>query len=344
MTRKASSKVTSTQVAKRAGVSQMTVSRVMSGSGYATKEVRGKVEKAAREMGYVRNALAGSMHTGKTNVVGVLIPLHSEFHVGIVRGIYEQLFKQGYSMILGWPPEHLPESSDTTELSHINRILEQQVEGLIIRPSHDDAENNYFEEVFNKNKPIVCIDRDLPNANINYVGTDDLWGAGEAARKLLDYNHKSFLLIYGPLQISTAQQRRDGFKKVITKSSGTICHEVTNNDLTDTWLDEAVNLYKEKKPTAVFCYNDIHAVQFTHAINKIGVRVPEDVSVVGYSGLEDLQASQPKKLTTMYTDTQDIGKKAVDLLLKSVENSNEITNRIIIKPTWIEGETISKIA
>lgn len=341
MKAKGKAKTTIKSIAKKAGVSTMTVSRVLHGTGYASKEIRKKVQEVADKMEYVPNALARSIHSGKTSVIGVLIPVETEFYSAIVHGIYDSLFEQGYSMLLGWAPNHVPKKSSTAELIQINRMLEQRVEGLIIRPSHDDAQNKYFEEVFKKDTPMVCIDRDLPNANINFVGTDDDWGSKQIAKKLLEYNHKSFLLVHGLLRVSTAALRYEGFKSVIKNAPKTKCQEISDHE-NENWADEAISLCKKKKITAAFCYNDIDAAKLVNAAHRAGMHIPNDLSIVGYSSLK-FQDTLSLSLTSMDSNPTKIGNEAFNLLKQTIDNPEQSTRRILLRPEWIEGKTIKRL-
>jgi LacI family transcriptional regulator len=177
-------------VAEKAGVSQSTVSRILAGQRqYATKTVD-RVLAAAEHLKYRPNSLVRGILTGRTRCVGVMVPASSRFYGPMVEGIHDAMCEADHVMSITWSKRSLPVADDTTELALIHRLVEQRVDGIILRPTCDEATQAYFEEIWQRRLPRVAVDRDLPGARADFVGTDDDAGAAAAAGHLLGLGHR----------------------------------------------------------------------------------------------------------------------------------------------------------
>ena len=302
-------------VARAVGLSAMTVSRALRDDGTVAGPTRRRVLAAAARPRYRPNLLMHGVRTGRSRTVGVVVPASTPFLAGILQGIHDALDAADYAMLVAWNPLHFAAPANRAERRHIRRLLERRVDGLILRPTHDAATDDDFREVRKEGLPLVVVDRELPGVRCDFAGTDDEAGARMAADHLLALGHRRLGHLAGPQAVSTARLRRRGFERAVAAfGRGASCRTVEGHDFRGL-RDEALRLLRASpRPTAVFCANDDAATSLYESADALHLRIPQDLSVVGFADLPVASMLRPA-LTTVRQDPVRIGREAVRLLL-----------------------------
>ncbi len=301
----------------------MTVSRALRGSSEVSVDTRAKILEIADRLNYTPNMLVTGIRTGKTQTIGVMMPVTSEFYGRVIAGVHDQLAEQNYAMILSNTAVHVSKDG-TVDQQHLQRLVERRVDGIIFRPSDDGATDSHFEEIRKRTIPLVVIDRFLPKAHCDFVGTDDYMGGTLAAHHLLQLGHRHMAHLAGPDFVSTARRRRRGFEDTV-KDAGAECMEIALQGFHD--IEGVTTLLKQKKlPTAVFCANDDTAADLCRIARKMGIRIPEDISVVGFADLAIATQLDPH-LTTIRQHPEEIGRRAARLILDNLGHNGQERKR-----------------
>jgi LacI family transcriptional regulator len=321
-------------IAQETGVSISTVSRVIKKKGELSPATRDKVLNAAKKLGYHSNLLIDGMKTGKTRTIGVCATISDPYLNRIVYGIHNELDKHDYSMNLVCPT-----SQDSNELKLIHRLMQHRVEGVIIRPSRDYVSNDYFQEVIDSGIPLVTVDRNLPNASVNFVGSDDFEGAKLATKYLIDKGHRVIGHIQGPQYTSTGRLRQEAFIATVSQHrnvKGILSEHETFND--GSYEETEKFLLENPDMTAIFTANDNVAISVYKVAAKLGKKIPQDLSVIAFS---DIYANtMVPELTAIEQKPDEVGKSAVKLIFKILEDDNRKPEKVCIKPVLVERNSV----
>jgi LacI family transcriptional regulator len=322
-------------IAKETGFSISTVSRVLSNSNYPVSEqIREKVVHVAERLGYEPNIAARSLRTDRTNTIGILVDdLLSPFTPPIVRGIQDYLNKTGFlSLIVNsdWDPDQ--------EQAAIKTLLSRPVDGIIfVEYSHQTA-SDVLER---SNKPHVFVHRLFGSPIKNSVVPDDYHGASLATTHLIDLGHRRIGYINGPENWHTCRARLSGYQDTLAGH-----HLPFESSLVQPgdWEIEsgyagALNLLKlAVRPSAIFAANDPMALGAIYAIQDAGLRVPEDVAVVGYDNRNFTKTVRPR-ITTVSMPVIEMGGVAAELLLRQIAEGRKEEEEIKVKGQLIIRET-----
>lgn len=321
-------------VARVAGVSQMTVSRVMRGSGYISKDVRQEVVRAAHDIGYVHNRLAGGNASYDNPIVGVVLPtLQNRVFTEVLAGINSALDKGGLRPVFG-----VTEYSLETEEDLVFDLLSWRPRGLIL-PGLEHTEQ--LRKIVSKTRVRVAEIMDTDGEPISgCFGFSQSKVGAEMARHMLARGYRDFgyIGILGDLDLRAAK-RFDAFAQVVKEAGGRLVSiETSRNSSSMETGRQLTNrmLQRAEKPKAIYYANDdLAAGGLMHCLAE-GVRVPEDVAVAGFNGLGFLSAL-PKRITTTVTPRYDIGAAAAHWLLQSPDQ--ETPQTIELTTTLCAGET-----
>lgn len=331
------------QIAKIAGVSPATVSRVLSGKNKRENEKTRRIKEIAARLKYRKNLIAAGMKAGRSYTVGVIISeIESSFYAGIIDGIEKVCSENKYGLIL-----HISHENSKIEAMALHNFVELKVEGIIISPIHDNVNEGYFHELKEKNIPFVVIDRKYPYVRSDFVGTDDEHGGYIATRHLIELGHKKIGVITGPLNTFTGKERLKGYKKAL-KEAGIEFNEKyiiegSYVDMLKTGEERAKELFKRGiNITALFCGTDTLAVGAIKYLRKRGMKIPDDISVIGYGDLYEATIVEPS-LTTVKQPKYELGRKAGILLFKRISNKNKKKESILLKTELIIRNSTQKI-
>ncbi|MDK8183060.1 LacI family DNA-binding transcriptional regulator [Paenibacillus sp. UMB4589-SE434] len=309
-------KVSIFDVAKKAGLSVVTVSRVLNNAKTVREKNRQKVLQAMKELDYHPNAAARSLAKGKTGVIGVIVTtLQDSFLDSVVQNVSSQLKDYGYYLALS-VANYPTEEGHGTEL-----IQEDRVDGLLILSAvHEEL---YIVELKKRKIPFVLIDNQVMQPSVSCVLVDNLKGGYEATQHLIDLGHKRIAHIRGPAFFLSAHERERGFMQAMAEA-GLEPFAVETGDFSITSGYEAMMRWIESGnvPEAIFAADDFMAIGAINALTEAGYKVPRDVSIVGYD--DQILASQLKpRLTTMKQPAEQIARMAVDVLMKQVNGTNK---------------------
>jgi LacI family transcriptional regulator len=319
------------EVAESAGVSYATVSHVINNTRLVSPETRERVLAAMAELNYRPNALARSLRQGKTNTIGLVLPDSANpFFAEISRCIEEETFKKGYSVFLC-----NTELDTQRELFYVDVLSKKQVDGIIFVAAGDQADSLDF--LVSRNMPVVMIDRDVPNVEVDAVLTDHRLGGYLATRHLLELGHTRIACIAGPSSITPSAERIIGYRKALEEAGLPYdeklvlrgdYHAQSGMDITHTILR------MDPRPTAIFALNDLMALGALRAAAESGCSVPSDLAVVGYDDLELSHFTNPP-LTTIAQPKTEIGAQAVDLLVDRMSRKDRPPSRVVLPPELI---------
>jgi LacI family transcriptional regulator len=320
----------------------MTVSRALRGTKGVSSATRDRVKLIAQKHHYTPNLLVTGIRTGLTWTAGVMMPVNHVFYSEIIAGVHDELARSSYALLLSSLPVDYSTPGESADLRHLMPLIERRVDGLIFRPTDDRATDRHLEELRRRRIPFVTVDRHLPAAHCDFVGTDDYSGGTMVARHLLELGHRHVGFLAGPDFVSTSHQRRRGFMDTILAAAGR-CTTLEMQDFVDPAAARHF-LALQPRPTAVFCVNDPMALVMLALARDQGVRVPQDLSVVGFADLPEASVVTPR-LTTVRQDPQAIGRRAAQLLLHriSAETKSDTFEMIQLTPTLAVRESTAAV-
>lgn len=318
-------------VAERAGVSKSLVSLVMRGSPQVSEGRRQAVLQAARELGYRPNAVARSLVEGRTRLVGAIVAdLHNPFFAEFLDGLQQSLHGAGLRMLVGsgrWDPLFAAEA--------VEAFLEMRVDGLVLLSVVPETLPEIAASV-----PVVVVgERDL--AGVDIVVDDDELGVSLAVDHLVRLGHRRIAHIEGAPS-TTARYRRAGYQNAMARHGQQIL--VEPGDFTDKGGHRAAHalLRHEPRPTAIVAPNDLAATGALSAADELGLRVPEDVSVVGYDNTH-LAAIRHISLTSVDQPRRDMGKVAAGLLADRVADPARPPRQSLAVPHLVVRTTTGRV-
>lgn len=321
--------ITIRDVAKKAGVSASTVSRVMREAPNVRRKTKRRVLRVARKMGYSRDGSARAMVKKRTKTIGVSISdISNPFYPPLARGIENTINKFGYSIILCNTDEN-----SSKEEQYLKVLLEKRVDGLIVSPTSTRVP--FLHSFQKRNIPIVCIDRYLENMEVDTVTVDNIHGASIAVKHLIKLGHKRIGIIAGSKMATTSQDRLKGYQNALNqygiKEDRSL---ITEGNLTIEGSIKAVESLFELKspPTAVFSSNNLMSMGVYIALKRLGKKIPEDVAVVGFDDLEWAEALDPP-LTAISQPAYTIGATAGQLLIQRLLNEGPRDRQSIVLKT-----------
>lgn len=309
------------QIADRAGVSIMTVSRVMSGSCRVSEDTAQRVQKIADELKYRPNQLVKGMQTGKTGLIGVIMPSEFAFYGNVLTGIHDALQEREASVLLSLVHGDLGKDVVEEERQRLLRLVDLRVEGIILRPTFDEASPVYFEEIKQRHIPLVVVDRQLPNYPCDFVGTDDLQVGNEAAQQLISKGCRDLLVLGAGDVVSTSRLRVQGFLEGARRHSGVKarlldCGEFSkDNGRLRPFLAQPENAGID----GVFAVSDYLALIVRDVMVEQGKSIPGDISLIGCGNLLHGEWAR-KNLSTFDQQRKLIGQRAVELLEGRIKN------------------------
>jgi LacI family transcriptional regulator len=327
------SRVTIREVAELAGVSIATVSRVLNGRGDVSDETRDLVTRVVRENGYTANRNARGLSAGRTGLVGVLVPLvYPAYFSAIVAGAAEALSEIDLQIVLS-PTGH----EHDREVSVLDRLHGVTDGALIILPEESSEE---LERLLDGGYRFVVLDPLMPlDERIPSVSAAHTSGADQAMRHLLELGHRRIAQITGPRGWVATEDRRRGYGAALA-AAGILADpelEVEAEPEIDSGRTAAAHLLDlPEPPTAIFAFNDNIAIGTLQAARAHGLRVPEDLSVVGFDDVEHATIVTPP-LTTVRQPLAEMGRTAVSLLNRLLEKQRfetlhvELATRLVVR-------------
>lgn len=335
-------------IADRADLSVATVSRALRNRTEISLKTRKLVQKIAADLRYRPNELARSILSGRSGTVGVIFPqgaVGTDFCTQILIGIHSELSQVQRHAICLWSDTFAYGNSDDKMAAQIHSLIDKRVDGFIVNPTID-ARKTYIREILDRNMPMITVDMDLMSNEVDFVGTDDLAGSVMVTQYLMKLGHTRIVHIAGSNTSSTAILRKEGFLKTVHEA-GNIQASVIEDPLFGTDLKLSVEIAQRAldadfRPTAIFCANDYIATAVYKAARRKNLRIPEDLSVVGFADMEISGLLDPP-LTTVHQNPFQIGVSAVRLLVQQADKKvhDKKINRILLRPELVIRESAS---
>jgi LacI family transcriptional regulator len=301
-------------LASAANVSTNTVSRALNNKGEVKKETRDRILALAREMNYVPNQLARSLLHHRTKTIGVIVSDNSNpFYARQVRGVEDCTRFHGYNMILCNSDEN-PER----ESAALAILREKRIDGLLITPASTDG--SFAASLPRYQLPMVLLNRATEDADVDYVKTDNVLGARLAVKRLLDRGCRRVCYLSGALRISSLRERLVGARQAMRDAglSEDVLHVIEiGSHVEDGYLQARSLLQGAVRPDGLFAFNDTIAIGAMRAIREAGLRIPDDVAVVGYDDIE-IASYLEISLTTVRQKRYELGWKGAELLISKL--------------------------
>jgi len=317
-------------VAIRAQVAPITVSRVVNNSGYVGQAVRERVQAAIQELGYVPNSLARGLRSRRTNTIAlVLTDITNPFFTTMARGVEDAASDAGLMMLVCNTDER-----EEKELSYLRMLLQKRADGVLLVPARSGAQS--LRLLRDQGVLTVVLDRRVADADTDVVRCDSERGAYELGRLLVSLGHRRVAVMAGPTGVSTSDDRVAGCMRALTEAGAADSCRVYRGELVQySGADMAKKaLAASPPPTALFAANNFIAIGALGAMHELGVRVPEDVALVAFDDLPPSLVTFPF-LTVAAQPAYEMGRTAVQLLIDRLNGTAPKGRREIILPTEI---------
>jgi LacI family transcriptional regulator len=324
--------VTIYDIAKKAGVSAMTVSRVINNTGRISEETRSKVKRVMDELNYVPNTMARSLVLQETKMLSLLITdITNPFYTTLARGAEDTAKKLGYKLLFGNSDEDLQKEKD-----YVDMVLSTRVDGVLFAPAGDGS-LEHLRLLQRHHIPFVILDREVPGIEADAVFGDSKEGARKLVEHLIGLGHRRIALVNGSLQVSTARQRYTGYLEALKLNDLPVDerlilevgYKTFDNDAA---LDELLSL--PDRPTAIFAANNFIAIGLIRSLRERGIGVPDDMSLVCFDDLGLASALDPF-LTVAAQPAYSFGAMGVQLLVERIRGEAPNEWRKIMFPSEI---------
>ncbi len=318
-------------VAREAGVSVATVSRVLNDTGYVGTDTRKKVMKAIAQLNYSPNEVARSLYKRESRLIGLLLPdITNPFFPQLARGVEDELSRSGFRLLLGNSDENTEK-----ELDYIQTFVQNNVVGIISATNHVDY------QIYNELKlPLVLLDR--TSEEFPAVYADGREGGRLAARTLIDKGAERITLVKGPAHVKPAQDRYKGALEELSRADVDFSVLSTTSysfEEAKGWAEELFAKFPDTD--GVIASNDIVGIAVLHEALKLGKRIPEELQIIGYDDIPQSSLSYPT-LSTIRQPAYEMGREAAQLLIKIIRKEKDIEQTVQMPVELIERNTTRK--
>lgn len=329
--------VTMRDVARQASVSVATVSHVINGTRFVDPQTVDRVRAAIDALGYRPNILARGLRRNETSTIGMVVPDNfNPFFAEIVRTIEDVGFESGYNVILC-----NSDGTETKEIAYVETLLSKQIDGLIFIASGRSTEA--LELISRTRLPCVVVDREVGDLTMDQVLIDNAQGGYLAGQYLSKLGHRKIGYIAGPRLFSLSARRLTGFQQALFEAGIELRDEwIVPGDFDYSGGEQGMHelLHRDRDLTAVFASNDRMAIGALNALMRAGLRVPQDVSLIGYDDIRQATAMYPA-LTTIAQPKAEMGRTSVNLLLERIRSREQAfpPRRVILPVELIVRES-----
>lgn len=323
--------VTIREVGALAGVSQATAARALGGYGHVSASVRTRVERAARELGYVPNSVARALASGSTHAVGLVIgDIENPFFAAAARGFGDVLEERGMTVLLANSDENLDR-----ERTAVEALRARQVDAMVVVPSSTSALPHLRAAA--ADLPLVLLDRSIRGLGVDSVTVDNLGGARSAVEHLLGHGHRRIGLVSDAPEISSSAERIEGYRAALTDAGVEVDEHLISiggPTRTDGYAAARRLLDAPERPTALFTANNLMTVGAMLALHDLGLTVPRDISIVAFDDLEWTTLVDPP-LTVVSQPATQLGEQAARRVLARLDGGGGRPRRIRLDTTLI---------
>lgn len=331
------SKITSIDVAKRAGVSQSTVSRVFSAnSPKVSDKARQKVLRAAEDLGYQPNIIARMMSTRQTNIIGIVMAtVTSPFYPYVLEKFLQELQALDKQVLLFTASEN--QSVDDI----LPLVLQYQVDALIVTSAR--LSSKMVATTIQRGTPVILFNRSVNNPNVSAVCAENMGGGALAADVLLDTGHERLAYIAGVQNTSTSKEREQGFTHRLRERGYDTLQRAQGHYTYQSGYDATIKLLaSDTPPDAIFAANDIMAIGAIDAIRECGLQVGHDVSVIGFDNIP-MASWGAYNLTTVSQDVDTMIQRTLEVMLHKIDNPKSQSQMINVAGELIVRGSVKKL-
>ena len=314
-------------LAKELGVSIATVSRALHSSPEIGKEMQQRVKDLARSWGYRPNPFAQSLRCETTRMIGVVVPnLVTHYYASVLDGIENEAQKQGYSVISANTHENIDD-----EVKAIDNFINMHVEGIVACLSQNTTDYSHFEEIAQMGIPLVFFGRTCLTDRFSSVTGNGDEAAQQATQHLIDTGSRRIAFIAGPNHLDMVRRRKHGYLEALRESHITIDRTLVVCEKIDyDWALEATLklLRRDDRPDAILAFNDIITFAAFTAIKQLGLRIPDDVALIGFT--DDVHANYvTPRMSVIEDQSQLMGTTACQLLLRSIDGDTRVYHEVV---------------
>jgi LacI family transcriptional regulator len=327
-------------LAQELGVSIATVSRALRSSPEIGQDMQMKVKELAKRLNYRPNPFAQSLRKEAPRVIGVVVPnLVTHYYAAVLDGIEDEARKEGYSVISANTHE------DTeTEIRAIDNFISLHVEGIIACLSQNTTDYSHFEEIANMGIPLVFFGRTCLTDRFSSVTANGDEAAFQATQHLIDTGSRRIAFIGGPNHLDMVKRRKHGYLEALRENRIPIDRDLVACEKIDyQWAMDATTrlLQQENRPDAILAFNDIITFAAFTAIKNLGLRIPDDVALIGFTDDVHAQYVTPR-MSAIEDQSQEMGKVACQLLLKNIGGDTKIYKKIVPQRVVIRETSAKK--
>jgi LacI family transcriptional regulator len=318
-------------VAREAGVSIASVSRVLTGTRQVSNETKTAVLAAAETLGYRANFLASALRRQATRTLGMVIPrIANPYFIALVQTIEESAQAQGYEVFLC-------DSADDadTEKRRVRALLSRQVEGIIIIPCDEKGSAETVREAL-REVPVVSLDRSIRGIAMDQVCVDNRAGIIAIIDHLAGKARRRLCFVGARQTVSTARERLEAYRNYVRELDPPSADRIWLGEFTVEWGEQAADriLADSSPPDAVVCGNDLIAAGVIRTLRARGLDVPGDIAVTGFDDIELCRFIEPA-ITTVHQPLRDIGTEGARKLFARIEGISEPASRVRIIPRLV---------
>ncbi len=332
--------MTMKDIARALDVSVATVSRALQDSPRISKKVRERVQAYADEHNFRPNLMAGALRSHSfMKVIGIIIPQFAHFYFSsILNGIEEEARKRGYLLMVAHSNEEYEREVEICRSFYENKVL-----GIIVSQAKNTSKYDHFQYLIDCGVPLVFYDRICTGVNTSRVVVDDYMGAYSAVEHLIKTGCRKIAFYGSLMKLEISKNRYNGWRDALLKHGinpdNCVCEICDNRDDAERITPDV--LMRQDRPDAFFAVNDDTAIGIMYTAKRMGFRVPEDVSVCGFTNGQRAIACDPM-LTTVEQNGKEVGQKAAEILIDTVEGkipAGKIEKRIVRTRLVVRGTT-----
>ncbi|WP_413111610.1 substrate-binding domain-containing protein [Thaumasiovibrio sp. DFM-14] len=327
-------------VARMAGVSTTTVSHVINKTRFVAEATQKKVWAAIEELNYAPSAVARSLKCNSTRTIGMLVTKSTNpFFAEVVHGVEDYCYRSGYTLILC-----NTEGDLTKQRDYLRMLAEKRVDGLLVMCSDLDTELLTLLKR-QKELPMVIMDWGPESVTTDKIQDNAEKGAYLATKHFIENGHTKIGCLSGQLHRATCIERIKGFTTALNEAGLDANQDwILEGDFECETAVVAAQKFMamEERPTAIFCFNDIMAMALISTFEQAGLRVPHDVSVIGYDNI-DLSPYFSPPLTTIHQPKHRLGRKSVELLLARIKDKGNDRQLFIMEPELIVRNSVRRL-
>jgi DNA-binding LacI/PurR family transcriptional regulator len=326
-------------VADKAGVSISTVSRVVNNTGRISEKTKKKVLEVIETLQYQPSVIASALTGKSTRTIGLIIPdVANPFFAEISRKVEDYGRELGFSVLIC----NTDNNADTEEM-YLSLLRQKSVDGIIFGtiPKNHILLKNLLEERF----PVALISNDIPELSINSVCADDFLGGYMAASHLVSLGHKKIAIILGKMSSTSEKYRLQAFRQVLEDNGLEYDEKLvlqTGYAIENSKQTTLELLQSPQRPTAIFAYNDSHAVGVYQAAKELGLHIPNDLSVIGFDNTILAVIIDPQ-LTTIAISIEEMGRQVIKLLVQEINDEKSTKQRFYLQPELIIRDSTKQL-